>query len=71
MQQFQGGGGKLSWHTHTHFYSWFFHLITDMPTEACSKVKNPWPNQKRNYSLGENCYSNIIIISNFRVEVPV
>lgn len=73
MQQFRGGGGKLSWPPAVmlYFYSWFFHLITDMLTEACSKVKDPWPNQKRKDSLGKNCYNNFIIIFNLRKEVPV
>lgn len=36
-----------------YFYSSFFHLITDMLLKADSRVKDPCPDQKRHYSLGE------------------
>ena len=54
-----------------HFYPSFFHLITDMLLEAESKVKEPCPDQKRNYSLGENYYNNLTIISTVRDEALV
>lgn len=49
----------------------FFHLITDLLLEADSNVKELCPDQKKNYSLGENYYNNLTIIFTVRDEGSV
>lgn len=73
MQQLQGEGGKLPWLPAVSailLFS-FFYLTTDKLTMACSKVRDPGPNQKGKYSLDKNYYNNqfLTLVKRFQFKV--